>query len=334
MRIHLNNYEAILLDYLDGRLSADEVAEVLLFLERHPQIKEAFEGLDEIRLDQEPHVSHDFSALKKPEFPEQSEALQHLLIAELEGDLSQSSAHELEVNLKRYPQLEAERQLYASTRIQPDITVVYPSKNNLRKPVPLVVWSRTWTRVAAIFIAVLLIGVLVRTVSHDTATNGSEGIARVDQQPAQLLSNNNRPIKETTATPRIQNKRSKKSPQQQDHQPAGSLINRKYDQPQTIATQAAQTLDVKVVVPNLNKVSQQLAYGISPAQQTTTHFPDWKEIVFGRLRQNRETIESKTLAVVEDMNKKVGISIGKDSVTGRINEIQIAGLGLSWSQSK
>lgn len=334
MRIHLNNYEAILLDYLDGRLNADEVAEVLLFLEQHPQIKEAFEGLDEVHIDQEAYPSPDFSALKKPEFPEHSEALQHLLIAELEGDLSPVSAQELEVNLKRYPQLEAERQVYASTRVQPDTAVVYPFKNELRKPVPLVVWSRTWTRIAAVLIAVLLIGVLVRTISDDTVTKGFEDIASVEQQPKGLSIDQNGTERKIASTPQIQKKLSKNTPHQQDQQPVNAFVNRKYNQPQTIATQAAQTLDVKVVVPDLNKVSDQLAYSIAPTQQANATFPDWKEIVFGRLRQNRETIESKTLAVVEDMNKKIGISIGKDSVTGRITDIQIAGLGLSWSQSK
>jgi hypothetical protein len=45
MSINRNNYETYLIDYLDGTLHPNEVAEVLLFLEQHADIKQEFEAM-------------------------------------------------------------------------------------------------------------------------------------------------------------------------------------------------------------------------------------------------------------------------------------------------
>ena len=50
MKINLHNYEAVFLDYYEGNLSAEDVSELLLFLENHPELKEDFESFENIVL--------------------------------------------------------------------------------------------------------------------------------------------------------------------------------------------------------------------------------------------------------------------------------------------
>ena len=66
MEINKHNYEIVLIDYLDGKLNPLEVAELLLFLEQHPDIKAEFEGLENVSvssIEQETFPAKD--ALKK-----------------------------------------------------------------------------------------------------------------------------------------------------------------------------------------------------------------------------------------------------------------------------
>ena len=50
MSIDKNNYEALLIDYLDGTLNAVQEAALWLFLEEHPELREEFEGLADVKL--------------------------------------------------------------------------------------------------------------------------------------------------------------------------------------------------------------------------------------------------------------------------------------------
>ena len=66
MKLTQKNYETYLVDYLDGKLTPLEVAELLLFLEQHPHIKAEFESFDCIVIDKaESEAFPDKQLLKK-----------------------------------------------------------------------------------------------------------------------------------------------------------------------------------------------------------------------------------------------------------------------------
>ena len=46
MNINKNNYEAFFLDYHEGNLSPQQVADLLLFIEQHPELEEEFESFE------------------------------------------------------------------------------------------------------------------------------------------------------------------------------------------------------------------------------------------------------------------------------------------------
>ena len=67
MKINRNNYEAFLIDFLDGTLDAVLVAELMLFLEANPDIREEFDGIEDVSLESQNIHFTEKDFLKKTE---------------------------------------------------------------------------------------------------------------------------------------------------------------------------------------------------------------------------------------------------------------------------
>ena len=65
MSININNYEIYFIDYFDGNLPEEVVAELMLFLEANAELKEEFESFENINLTQDKIVFEDKSSIKK-----------------------------------------------------------------------------------------------------------------------------------------------------------------------------------------------------------------------------------------------------------------------------
>lgn len=131
--INRSNYEIFMIDYLDGKLNADQVAEILLFLEAHPDIAEEFEGIDEVRLDSETAAFNAKKSLKKEELPIKADELDLLLAKKLEGDLTNEETVLLDELLLGYPQVGKSWKLFQLTRL-PASDHVFESKDDLLFP--------------------------------------------------------------------------------------------------------------------------------------------------------------------------------------------------------
>ena len=113
--INLNNYEAFFLDYCEKRLSAVEVAELILFLEHHPELRSELEEYEEIRLTEEK------SALSidpgKISFPRRITAgnCEDYFISSIEGQLSAAEQEQLELFLIQHPEYKRDYELYKLT---------------------------------------------------------------------------------------------------------------------------------------------------------------------------------------------------------------------------
>lgn len=147
--INKNNYEAFLLDYMEQNLSADMVAELMLFFEQNPDLKHELEELGEVALPIEDIVFEGKDDLKK-------EVLENLMIAELEGLNTSAESNELQEAIKEDKENEKAFLLYQKTILNP-ATVVFEYKESLkreRKIIPLYWWA---TSAAAILIAFFLV---------------------------------------------------------------------------------------------------------------------------------------------------------------------------------
>ena len=155
-RINIHNYQAFIVDYYEGSLTAEQQADLLLFIENHPALKDDFENYETVS------VTPDNTS-----FPSKESLLKNIteenidqyLVASLEGDLPPSARRELEHFLEIRPQFKNDKKLYSLTRLQPDLSVVMENQNRLKRPIPIWKMNRTSSLYyAAAASLVLLIG--------------------------------------------------------------------------------------------------------------------------------------------------------------------------------
>lgn len=100
MSINKDNYEAWFLDYAEGSLSAEQVAELFLFLEQHPELREELDAFELIQLnDDQPKFEHK-EILKQPEPQINEQNFEEYCIAHIEGQLNAAESSELELFAK------------------------------------------------------------------------------------------------------------------------------------------------------------------------------------------------------------------------------------------
>lgn len=95
MKIDINNYEAFLLDYIEGNLSAEMTAELMLFLQQHPEIETGMEDFRIISVVKEEEKFDSKEALKRKEFVVNDDVIEGLIISCINGDLSKSEEKKL-----------------------------------------------------------------------------------------------------------------------------------------------------------------------------------------------------------------------------------------------
>lgn len=129
MKINKNNYEAFFLDYYEGRLSPNEVAELLLFVEQHPELRSEFESFENITLDELEISFKDKSSLKKEVTVNNKD---EYFIKAVEQTITPAEIEMLNAFLKQHPQSYYELELYKKTKLQPDPSVVFQEKDELK----------------------------------------------------------------------------------------------------------------------------------------------------------------------------------------------------------
>jgi hypothetical protein len=195
-KINRSNYELWLIDYLDQKLTADEKSEVECFLQENPDIREEFEDLNEIVLE-DTVLFHDKEKLKKTTadlLPENIENVDDFMIANLEGDLTLQEQRDFNILMKSDEKLEKEYAYYTKTKTFPDHSIVYPQKELLKKS-SLASLSKTRDLRVQLFsiAAVLLIMlVLVNAVFFKPNFYKGESIAALNYQSDENVSENRR----------------------------------------------------------------------------------------------------------------------------------------------
>lgn len=137
MEINLENYEAYIIDYLDNQLDPVQTAELLLFMENNPQLKEDLEALKDVTVTASSKEEFGFKEMLIQPFDK--DALQltadnysHYFIAQLEGDLSAAGNKKVDQFLKAHPELKSDYKLFASCRLQPEKRVKFPKPEQLK----------------------------------------------------------------------------------------------------------------------------------------------------------------------------------------------------------
>ncbi|MBK8415079.1 MAG: hypothetical protein IPL22_11695 [Bacteroidetes bacterium] len=186
MNINRSNYEEVFIDYFDGNLAAEKVAELFLFLEKNPDLKEEFESFSGEPIPGFDEVFDNKEALKRGAV--NSENIDYFLIGDIENNLTKSEQEQLQMFLKENPAFVKEHDLFKVTIVAPDLSVKFPNKGNLRQPVPFAFSTNSIMRFA--IAAVLLLMVIGGGYILFTKSSKPEAPVLAEDQPVDSASFN------------------------------------------------------------------------------------------------------------------------------------------------
>lgn len=134
--IHIDNYEAFYLDYLEGNLNEADTALLLDFLQSHPELQLEDESLEYLAAET-PAVLDDSTKLFL-KFPDTrvtitAENIELFLVALVENQLAEEKIAELRQFLLQNPSFERELHYYQLTKLKPETNLVFPAKRSLKK---------------------------------------------------------------------------------------------------------------------------------------------------------------------------------------------------------
>lgn len=348
MNINRNNYEAILIDYLEGTLTPSEVSEVLLFLEQHPDIKAELDGLV-MPLEAEEHLYPNHKDLLKPTAQEVRKQVTPLLVAQLEQTLSADEETTLAHTLKVYPELQRDQQLFALTKNEPDLYITFPDKQLLRKQRVFVLNTR-WARAAA---AVILTGGMVFGVLKYTPQQGAQTATNdsLNKLSPKVTTGTQTQVAESTGVNPAKNNVAETTPKAQtytqyigEQNNAAPIARASMASVQLVTKQAPLTLFYSIAAekPQLSAAPSLVK---KPYQETPAHlnqeFEEIGKLAMRKLKDNTQEVFAgienyKKLDMVEAINKATGanVHVEKDTTSGRIQRLEIAALGLAWSRNR
>lgn len=158
--INRNNYEQYFIDHLDGQLDAAMVVELNLFLENHPDLKEELVSFEAININlQDSYNFPEKEKLKKDVIVSNGlindNNYNHYFIAFLEGDLSIEGIEEVKSFLELNPQLQAELDLFDTSHLSANESIVFTDKKSLKKN-PFLLF-KTWYKPIGIAASIVLL---------------------------------------------------------------------------------------------------------------------------------------------------------------------------------
>lgn len=160
MSINIHNYEAFVMDFLEGNLDKMKMQEMSTFLLLHPDIAMEIEDLEKIQIQPEAkiHLNNSFSeGLKKTAIKDKGiiheENYESYFLAKLENDLNADEEILLADFLQENPSLDKEYQLVQSLSLKADENIVFQHKNSLyKKDQKVIVFWSIASSVAAILL--------------------------------------------------------------------------------------------------------------------------------------------------------------------------------------
>ncbi len=138
MGINRDNYEAYLLDYFEGNLQPEQVAELMVFMQAHPEMGIELDDFQMFTIQKDANIVFpDKESLKKNEIRPYAfltaENYEAAFVASIDGELSASGEEDLKIFIGLNPHLEKEYRLFGLTVLQPDAGIVFEDKQSLKR---------------------------------------------------------------------------------------------------------------------------------------------------------------------------------------------------------
>ena len=138
MKINRNNYEIWFLDFYEGRLTKDQVKELMIFLEHHYDLKEEFNQFEHVSLPPINHIYFDAKESLKKHVITSEEGINennyiNYFLRKVENDLTDKELIALANFLRKNSFLEKELKGFQKTKSSPDKNITFPYKKELKK---------------------------------------------------------------------------------------------------------------------------------------------------------------------------------------------------------
>ncbi len=146
--ININNYEAYLLDYYEGRLNTKFIEELKTFVIMHPELNIDLEH-SLIYIDNEPKEIINKTTLYK--FDEDA------IIAYVEDVATDNEKTKINNSLQDNAWLQKEISLYQKTKLQPDYNITFNNKEKLKKRPVYFLYSRIAAAIVLFSVTTILI---------------------------------------------------------------------------------------------------------------------------------------------------------------------------------
>jgi len=160
MGINKENYEAYFLDYQEGTLATEQVAELMVFLEVYPELKEELEVFELVSVEPDDTVklgSKNF--LKKTDYVStkniNSNNYEEWLVADVEGDLNLQDKVELKAFIDKNPAARLELNIFRKTVLKPE-PIKLENKQSLKKRGLFLLYSKEIIYTVSIAASILL----------------------------------------------------------------------------------------------------------------------------------------------------------------------------------
>lgn len=169
-KINIHNYEAFLLDYMEGHLSSEDSLLLEAFALAHPELDINLEESGLVYIETE---SASFDAKDSIKKIPADLVPDELLIGYIENTLNGEEKQLVETSCAANPNLAKELKLYQSTILETDTSIVFENKNRLKKQGQVIPFSPAVFRAAAAIILLAGLIILFRSLQGNK-TNGEK----------------------------------------------------------------------------------------------------------------------------------------------------------------
>lgn len=156
LNITLENYEAYLLDYMEGNLSKQDVALLQQFVVLHPELNIDLSELELVELDVTNEVFENKNQLKKNTTAVISD---EDYVNYIENNLSVAEKNTIDSLASQHPSVKRDLNLFQKTILQPELNIVFENKSDLKKEAK-VIWlfsRQTLSMAAALLLLVTFV---------------------------------------------------------------------------------------------------------------------------------------------------------------------------------
>jgi len=171
MKPDRSNYELWIVDWMDGKLSAEEISILRGFLNANPDLKEEVSETGLPVLDKKDTAFMGKPGLKKTAGELPLSQVEFLSTAFLENDINTAQLNDLEESIRLNNESRLTFEKLQKTKLHPDLSITFTGKNKLKKNSPFTVaygQSVAWAGLAA---AAVLILFTLTFVKRNSATN-------------------------------------------------------------------------------------------------------------------------------------------------------------------